>query len=232
MRTKSGAAGVTIATGKAFVVMFLTITRAMEETEDVPALPKSFSKSSTFSIAITGQIEKVSFTSYNHVYCKFTTCFGVDWTVVAGSAEGITQVAKKAVFPASHNDSSDDIVWNHPLDVTFSSCNPFGWPQIVFSVHGMNAFGSDVIRGYGVIHVPPIPGSHSLSVPLFAPEASSLMGRFRAWISDKPPEFVDARVAAQGEGRGVLSVQSEGLLSLKLNVIGRDLHKQGYRYSA
>lgn len=217
-----------------FVLLLLRIThtRVMEETDDLQAVSKSFSKSSTFCIAITGQIEKVSFTSFNHVYCKFTCCFGVDWTVVAGSAEGITQVAKKAVFPASYADSSDDIVWNHPLDVTFSSCNPFGWPQIVFSVHGMNAYGSDVIRGYGVIHVPPIPGSHSLSVPLFVPEASSLMGRFRSWISDKQPEFVDARVAAQGEGRGVLTVQSEGLLSLKVNVIGRDLQKQGYRYSA
>ena len=206
----------------------------MEEADDQQSVPKSFSKSSTFSIAITGQLEKVSFSSCNHVYCKYTCSYGADWTVVAGNAEGITQVAKKAVFPApsSSSDSAQDIVWNHPLEVTFSSCNPFGWPQLVFSVHGLNSYGSDVIRGYGAIHIPPIPGCHSLSVPLFTPEASSLLGRFRAWISGKKPEFVDAKVTAQGEGRGVLTVQSDGFISLKLNVIARDLLKQGYKYTA
>lgn len=190
---------------------------------------KSLSTSSIFSIAVTGQIEKVTFTHYNHVYCKYSCHHGVDWTVVAGSAEGVTQVGKKAVFLLPSSQANQDIVWNHPLDVSFSSSNPFGWPQLVFSVHGLNFHGADVVRGYGAVHVPPIPGSHSLSVPLFLPEASSLLGSFKCWLTGTTPEFVDARVAAQGEGRGILTVRSEGFLFLRLNVIARDFAKQGYK---
>ena len=188
------------------------------------------SKSSTFSIAVSGQIEKVAAPSFNHVYCRYTYVYGTDWTLVAGSEEGLTQVGKRAVFQAhSSHDAAFDVVWNHPLDVTFTSSNPFGWPQLVFSVMGSSSVGGDVIKGYGAIHIPPIPGCHVLSVPLFAPEASSLLGRFRAWLTGRKPELLDAKVVAQGEGRAVLTVQSEGLLFLKLNVMSRELRKHGYR---
>src|SRR5437763_1867926 len=72
----------------------------MEEGDDQESVSKSFSKSSTFSVAVTGQIEKVSCPSFNHVYCKYTCHYGTDWTVAAGNEEGITQIAKKSVFPA------------------------------------------------------------------------------------------------------------------------------------
>lgn len=204
---------------------------AMDESEDSDR-SKSLSNSSTFSIAITGQIEKVNFVSYDHVYCKYSCHHGTDWKVVAGSAEGVTQVSKKAVFAVSSSQSSQDIVWNHPLEVTFISCNPFGWPQLVFAVYGLNFMGTEVVRGYGAVHVPPIPGSHFLTVPLFVPEASSLLGSFRVWLTGTRPEFVDAKVVAQGEGRGIVSVQSDGFLFLSLNVIARDLAKQGYKCSS
>jgi B9 domain-containing protein 1 len=50
------------------------------------------------------------------------------------------------------------LVWNLPLDITFKSTNAFGWPQIVISVFGLDAFGRDVIKGYGCIHLPTAAG--------------------------------------------------------------------------
>ncbi len=83
--------------------------------------------------------------------------------------EGTTQIAHKSVEIGSK------IVFNFPLEVTFRSTNPFGclysqwkqnksfWliisgPQLVISGYGLDAFGKDVVRGYGTTHIPISPG--------------------------------------------------------------------------
>nr|AAX30277.1 SJCHGC02686 protein [Schistosoma japonicum] len=43
---------------------------------------------------------------------------------------------------------------NFPLDITWRSTNPFGWPQIVLHAYGVDVFGKDVLRGYGAVHIP------------------------------------------------------------------------------
>ena len=47
-----------------------------------------------------------------------------------GIDTGFSQVARKG---SSSGDTS--IVWNFPVDVTFKSTNPFGWPRLVLSVY-------------------------------------------------------------------------------------------------
>jgi B9 domain-containing protein 1 len=49
-------------------------------------------------------------------------------------------------------------VWNLPLDITFKSTNAFGWPQLVVSTFGLDAFGRDVVQGYGCVHLPTAAG--------------------------------------------------------------------------
>lgn len=36
---------------------------------------------------------------------------------------------------------------------------------------------------------------------MFVPESSSLLQKLTCWLTGRRPEFVDARVIAQGEGR-------------------------------
>jgi B9 domain-containing protein 1 len=59
---------------------------------------------------------------------------------------------------ARKKDDNQVAVWSFPIEITFKSTNIFGWPQIVVSVYGLDAFGRDVIRGYGCIHLPRHPG--------------------------------------------------------------------------
>ncbi len=54
----------------------------------------------------------------------------MEWQVVAGMEEGITQIA--SVPPGSMG----KVVWNFPLEMTLKSTNVYGWPQLVLSVHG------------------------------------------------------------------------------------------------
>ncbi|XP_064438325.1 B9 domain-containing protein 1 isoform X2 [Mirounga angustirostris] len=89
-----------------------------------------------------------------------------------GLEEGISQITSKS------QDVRRALVWNFPIDVTFKSTNPYGWPQIVLSVYGPDVFGNDVVRGYGAVHVPFSPGRHKRTVPMFVPESTSKLQKF------------------------------------------------------
>ncbi|XP_028417327.1 B9 domain-containing protein 1-like [Dendronephthya gigantea] len=178
--------------------------------------------SSVFLVMVSGQIEIARFPEFDELYCKYNFVYGQDWLVTSGIEEGISQITQKS------HDSRQVFVFNFPLDITFKSTNPSGWPQLVVSCYGPDAFGHDVVRGYGAIHVPISPGSHSREIPMFVPESSSRLQKFTSWFLGRRPEFVDPKVVAQGEGREVTRVRSQGNVKVSWNVITRDMKKLGY----
>ena len=99
-------------------------------------------------------------------------------------------------------DGQQRLVWNFPLDITFRSTSPFGWPQLVVSVYGLDSLGNDVVRGYGAIHIPLTSTVNvpyvTLKIPVFVPESASIMQRIAGWIMGCRPEFVDPRVVTSG----------------------------------
>eukprot|EP00795_Rhopilema_esculentum_P009153 gene9153-16820_t len=157
---------------------------------------------SVFLVMVSGQIETAWFPEFDELYCKYSFVYGQDWVITTGHEGGLSQIATKSP------DERQLFVWNFPLDVTFKSTSPFGWPQLVVSCYGQDSVrGYDVVRGYGAVHVPISPGS---------------------WISGRRPEFIDPQVVAQGEGREVTRVRSQGKVRVKFNIITRDLKKLGY----
>nr|XP_023509395.1 B9 domain-containing protein 1 isoform X2 [Equus caballus] len=137
---------------------------------------------SVFLLMVNGQVESAQFPEYDDLYCKYCFVYGQDWAPTAGLEEGISQITCKS------QDVRRALVWNFPIDITFKSTNPYGWPQIVLSVYGPDVFGNDVIRGYGVAHVPLSPGStsvcenicfrHKRTIPMFVPESTSKLQKF------------------------------------------------------
>eukprot|EP00095_Tigriopus_kingsejongensis_P007574 snap_masked-scaffold369_size193746-processed-gene-0.23 protein:Tk07574 transcript:snap_masked-scaffold369_size193746-processed-gene-0.23-mRNA-1 annotation:"b9 domain-containing protein 1 isoform x1" len=191
------------------------------------AKPKASMESggTVFLLSVTGQIASGEFPAMNDLYCKHCFVVGQDWAVTGGQEEGISQIARASL------DGHRRIVWNFPLDITFRSTSPFGWPQLVVSVFEMDSFGNEVIRGYGAVHIPLSPGSHEAKIPMFVPESSSLIQRFTGLIMGKRPEFIDSRVVASGEGRDVTRVNSQGWVKVQFNVITKDLKRLGYEHS-
>ncbi|XP_063027688.1 B9 domain-containing protein 1 isoform X1 [Melospiza melodia melodia] len=198
---------------------------------------------SVFLLAVSGEIESGEFPGFDDLYCKFSFVYGQDWVPTAGLEEGISQItSKSSVSPTT-------LVWNFPIDITFKSTNPFGcecWggsgpgakapphprflagPQIVLSVYGPDFFGHDVVRGYGAVHVPFVPGRHKRTIAMFVPESTSRLQQLTSWFTGRRPEFTDPKVVAQGEGREVTRVRSQGFVTISFNVITKDLHKLGY----
>ncbi|XP_015442154.1 B9 domain-containing protein 1 isoform X1 [Pteropus alecto] len=127
---------------------------------------------SVFLLMVNGQVESAQFPEYDDLYCKYCFVYGQDWAPTAGLEEGISQITSKS------QDMRQALVWNFPIDVTFKSTNPYGWPQIVLSVYGPDVFGNDVVRGYGAVHVPFSPGRHKRTIPMFVPESTSKLQKF------------------------------------------------------
>ncbi|OAF67580.1 B9 domain-containing protein 1 [Intoshia linei] len=194
-------------------------------------------KLTVFMLKVCGQIENAQFESFQDIYCKYGFSFGQDWAIISkycsytetnnenyfsiGLEEGITQTTHKDTH-------SNHFTFNFPLDISFKSTNPFGWPQIILHTYGYDIFGRDVVRGYGVCHLPVTPGNHIIKVPMFVPESSSIFQTFISWLYSRRPEFVEPKVLSKGDGREVTRVRSQGNVFLHLNVVLKDLKKCGY----
>jgi len=176
---------------------------------------------SGFLLSVVGQIETADFPEFDNIYCKYCFMYGPDWTITSGVEEGISQVAKR-----SENDYRL-FVWNFPVEVSFKGTNPYGWPQLILSVYGIDVFGNDVVRGYGVCHVPISAGKWNKKIAMFVPESSSLLQRITSWLTGRRPEYIDPRVLAQGEGREVTRVRSQGQVNVSFSVMTKDFMSYG-----
>jgi B9 domain-containing protein 1 len=180
-----------------------------------------------FVMMVTGQIEAGRYEGLDSLYCRYTFSHGDDWQVARGVEEGITQMSSASGSTAS--DTGELAVWNFPVDVTFRSTGAHGWPQIVVSVYGTDAFGrSDMIVGYGAAHLPMAPGRHELYVRTFRPLASSLLQRLQSWLMGARPEFRDSQFPSKGEGRDVTRVQSFGCVKVVVDVTLQGMEELGY----
>ncbi|EEB13704.1 eppb9, putative [Pediculus humanus corporis] len=178
-----------------------------------------------FLISINGQIFSGCFPYLNDLYCKYSFVCGSDWIVISGVEEGISQISKKG------KDDEELFVWNLPLSIIFKSTNPFGWPQLVISAYGLDVFGNEVVRGYGVCHVPFSPGHCEKVVPMFVPESSSTLQKFTSWLTGRRPEFIDPRILTQGDARDVATVRSQGSTKVVFDVAIKGFQSFGYRSS-
>ncbi|CAH8858758.1 unnamed protein product [Trichobilharzia szidati] len=175
-----------------------------------------------FFLSVTGQIEKADFPLHDYIWCKYCFVYGQDWIKVAGVDEGMTQTSIKGFGCNQQNNL------NFPIDISWKSTNPFGWPQIVLHAYGVDVFGKDVIRGYGAVHIPMKIGSHRRRVAMFVPQSSSKLMKLNAWLTGKRPEFLNPKVIASGDGRGVTKVQTQGFVDIVFNIALKNLQNLGY----
>ncbi|CAG9460270.1 unnamed protein product [Pedinophyceae sp. YPF-701] len=177
----------------------------------------------SFTVMVTGEVESAEIPGQDNAYCKYQLVHGEDWHLVSGIQDAISQTCRSAPV-----DGNMRLVWNFPVDATFKSYNPFGWPQIVLSVYGVDGMGREVVQGYGCTHVPVTPGQHAVKVRLFRPASSSGIQAFMAWLMGQRPEFNDPLFPASSEGREVTRVQSEGFATVRLNIATKGMAQFGF----
>lgn len=138
-----------------------------------------------------------------------------------GAENGLSQIA----YCSNQHDA---ILLNFPIDVSFRSTNPFGWPRLVLSFYGLDALGRDIVRGYGSVSFPLGPGRVTREVPLFRPCSSSMLQQFIAWLTGSPPEYFDAKFVTENDGREITRVTSAGKAVVRLNVATHGMKQFGF----
>eukprot|EP00761_Pharyngomonas_kirbyi_P008976 gb/GECH01008991.1/.p1 GENE.gb/GECH01008991.1/~~gb/GECH01008991.1/.p1 ORF type:complete len:189 (+),score=29.47 gb/GECH01008991.1/:1-567(+) len=186
--------------------------------------------SSKFYITLTGQIDYAEFPGNIEIYSTFSFEYGKDWEVVRPTGEranlemGSTQVAARAPGSLPH------FIWNFPLEITFASTNPYGWPKIVVCLY--QSKGKNSVRlGYGWTQIPVFPGRREIKIPLFKPVSSSTIQNIIGSIIGSPPEFDDPAFVSKGKDREVTRVQSEGYIIVNFEVLTKNMFQFGYEDS-
>jgi B9 domain-containing protein 1 len=162
-------------------------------------------------VTVQGTIDSCTTTLATDVYCKFGFYWEGEWDAHSGSVAGITCCSRASGLSSP--------VFNHPVQVTFASSSPFGWPQIVVVLYGLNSFGNDRVLGYGATHIPPVSGPHEMEIPVFTPNPASFVEGIKAWFTGLYPELVDCDKVAMGDERECLRTTSQGAVKATLNVV-------------
>ncbi len=116
-----------------------------------------------------------------------------------------------------------------PFETSFRSLNPTGWPQLVISCSCPDYLGREVIKGYGVVHIPTTPGRHERTVQIFSPLTSSVLLKFLGFLVGQKAEIINApKVVASGEGREITRTKTEGSVKVVFQITLRDMEKFGY----
>ena len=170
---------------------------------------------------ITGHIESAETADApinDHLYCRYSFSYGPDWEVVHGVSMGLSQIGRRGLTAYSQN-GGNVIVWNFPIEISFQSTNPQGWPRIVLSIYGYDFLGRDVLRGYASLLLPVHPGRHTKYLKTYRPVSGSPLTQFVNWLMGTSPEYYDSKMVTRGEGRSVTRVVS-GDRTVKVNVAG------------
>lgn len=97
---------------------------------------------------------------------------------------------------------SRELVWNFPVNSSWKSTNPHGWPRLVLSVFGPDELGNgDVVHGYGSTLLPISPGHLTRSVPIYRPQSQSVLHKWASWFTGRRPELIDPKSIAFNDGR-------------------------------
>ncbi|XP_054728951.1 B9 domain-containing protein 1 isoform X3 [Anastrepha obliqua] len=187
-------------------------------------MPDSPTTASYFNIFITGQIEAMEFPlgpNAAEVFCRYEVVAGPDWELISGSQNGISQTAsnKSGFF-------KDKIVFNFPLEWTFKSTTPFGWPQLIISIYGKTRWGAETTLGYCRINLP-VFGSHTddaITAPILIPRNTNMVSELASWITGRNPELKDPKTLLSN---GKLK-ESYGEVIFKLTTILRGTNRLGY----
>ena len=201
----------------------------MSVTPSVTAAPPGSSDApNSFFVLINGEIECVHAVGASAVYCKYDFVFGPDWEIVKTSGEQTT--LREAVSQLSSRSPGPDSAFsfNFPIDVLFRSTNPAGWPQLVVSAAELDRIGRDRVIGYGRTFLPAASGRFDRVVELFRPVPSSPVQWLISLVSARRVEFVDPRFVARPEGREATRVEEGGTMTVKLNVVVRNMEHFGY----
>ena len=182
-----------------------------------------------FTVVVHGTIVSAECPSADVLYCRSRLVRGKEWSVAAFGAERantidvVTQQAEKMVGPSAR------FTWNTPFEVVLQSTNPFGWPQLALGLGAVDASGTDHVAAYARCHVPMRSGTHTMDLPLMAPDYSQPQHRLFGAFSPAPELRDFAFLCSTTDDRVVLTAKPvPGFVRVSFNVMISGMEELGY----
>ncbi|GBP39865.1 B9 domain-containing protein 1 [Eumeta japonica] len=153
------------------------------------------SETTKFLVSISGQVEYVYSAGGifdEELSIQYETVWGPDWEVISGLTEATSQMARPGR-------DAEKVVFNLPIELVFSSTNISGWPQLVFTMKGINYWGLCSVQGYALMLIPTTVGPRRLSIPFFRLKAPTVLGEWVSWFTGRTPELADPKMWAIGK---------------------------------
>jgi len=121
------------------------------------------------------------------------------------------------------------MIWNFPIDASFRSTTPHGWPQIVLICSGLDFFGRENNYAYGTIHIPTTIGRHERYIKMFSPTTNSWWSMFTSWLSGTYREFINGpKTLSECNEKEIIRVNATGTVKIVFQVTLINLEKFGF----
>jgi B9 domain-containing protein 2 len=127
------------------------------------------------------------------------------------------------------------VVWNHPLDLSFATTSVEAWPHAYFEVWSQDEHGRNALAGYAQLALPSAPGTHAnLEAVVWRPRGTWL-DRLRAAFLGGGPQLADPEATVLRDARrfgqaGAFRTDTVGVLTLTVTVaVAGNLAAKGVR---
>lgn len=193
----------------------------------IPPVQSSINSSSSFYVIINGAISHAEFPGAGNIACSFQFVYGQDWEIVRSTGEGVSLESGVTQVSMRKNGFDAKYVWNFPLEISFRSTNPQGWPKLCLVVQ--EGTGKQKILGYGWCQVPMGAGKQTKTIRLFKPQSTSLIQQIIGSIKGIAPEYYDSTLVCKGEGREVTRTECVGAeVTVEFNIMHKGMSQFGF----
>ena len=135
-------------------------------------------------LTLSGQLVGVSGLRSAGAHASYALALPSKWAVLSGGMESASHVDTPA-------DGSGRFVFQQPISLVASGPRAEGWPTVRITVRSVDRHGRSDVAGYGLVWVPSASGSHTLSVPLWAPQDGSMMEGVSTFFIGGAPQLRD-----------------------------------------
>nr|CCC94452.1 unnamed protein product [Trypanosoma congolense IL3000] len=212
-----------------------------------------------FDVVVQGVLEGAVCHEADALFARTYWVYGVDWTAHGTHNRQEAGVRDTAlVHPLGQRCQSEVITqlsvvsddpfarftWGAPFECSLRSTNPYGWPQLVVTLHTVS--GSVHLRGasnqdslaasgsgercvaYSRCFVPTCGGTYRKKLPLLQMKPSTSKQSLVSWLVGQQPELRDPAFLCTGEDRCVLTAAPlTGHVSLTLSITISGLRECG-----
>ena len=131
---------------------------------------------------------EVSFVGSIDSACCKGEVVSITWAIVPGSSAWSPRSGEDngETHSAVFTEGLGRAILNHPIDIVYETSSTEGWPFIVCEVWDKSNDESRGFIGCGNVWLPPLPGKHSIDVPIWRPTNSSFGSFFETMIPSVP----------------------------------------------